>query len=54
MGKIGNIIFILNYIADTVQFELFDKSDIKDFNKSEYVLDIINYESSDSGSYISD
>ena len=48
MEKIANIIFILNHIADNVQFELFDKSDIEDFNKSDYVLDIINYESSDS------
>ena len=54
MVRIANIIFILNHIAYTIQFELFVKSDIEDSNKSEYDLDIINSESSDSESYISD
>ena len=54
MEKISEIIFILNHIADTVQFELFDKFDIEDFNKNEYDLDLINSVSSDSESSNSD
>ena len=54
MEKISEIIFILNHIADTVQFELFDKSDIEDFNKNQYILDLNNSDSSDSESSYSD
>ena len=47
MEKISEIIFILNHIANTVQFELFDKADIEDFNKNQYNLDLNNSDSSD-------
>ena len=47
MEKISEIIFILNHIADTVQFELFDKDDIEDFNNNQYNFDLNNSDSSD-------
>ena len=47
MEKISEIIFILNHIADTVQFDLFDKDDIEDFNKNQYNFDLNNSDSSD-------
>lgn len=34
--KVANIQFILNHNPDTVEFDLFIKEELEDFNKSEY------------------
>ena len=52
--KIEKLISILEHISKTVQFELFDKSEIEDFNKNEYASLINDSESSDNESSDSD
>ena len=46
--KIEKLISILEHISKTVQFELFDKSEIEDFNKNKYAALLNDSESSDS------
>ena len=52
--KIDKLISILEHISKTVQFELFNKSDIEDFNKNEYASLISDSDSSSNNSSDSD
>ena len=48
--KLNEIKDILNHIVGTVQFKLFEKEDIEDFNKSEYDLGLNDSDSSENES----
>ena len=44
-GKSSNLKEIFNHISITVKYELFDKSQIKNFDKEDYELDLESNES---------